>query len=280
MVPDALATELREQGRGVVGALLVVGLSAMFTVETWWAGWQLPGLHLVAYAVVGLAVVLVVTRNVGFRSADGGEQPAGRRGPWPEVVTDFFEVVVQSFVAAYGYFLLFGVIEPTESATVVARLGLVQVVPLGFGASLANQVLSGDGGGATPGSFAGALAVFALGATFLAAPIAPTEEVEILAANAGWLRLGAVVVVTLGVTYLTLYELEFRGQQQRLEGVGRVSRWGQTAVVYAVGCTVAFGLLATFGHFGGQPAVVWVQKTVVLGLPASVGASAARVVLA
>lgn len=311
-----VVTELREQGRGVVGALLVVGVSTLYTVETWWAGWQLSSLHIVAYAVVGLAVVLAITRNVGFRDESGGgqsgsgsgqsaggqsssaqrgagegtsdggggqesstdEQVQGRQGSWWAIVTDFFEILVQSFVAAYVFFLLFGLIELREPVSVVARLGLVQVVPLGFGASLANQVLTGSEGGQAP-SFTTGLAVAALGATFIATPIASTGEVVILAADAGWLRLAAVVVATLVVTKLMLYELEFRGQKHRIEGVGRMSQWAETAVVYAVATTVSFGLLAMFGQLEGWNLLVWVQKTVVLVFPASIGGSAARVVL-
>lgn len=341
MASETLGTELREQGRGVVGALLVIGVSALYTIETWWAGWQLSSGHLVTYAVVGLAVVLAITRNVGFRNdgggdgggdnsgdggsagsgdgsgdgggsdgrdgdrdgpggdddgwgdedgergdgsdgKDGGEEDdevTGKQAAWRVVVTDFFEILVQSFVAAYGYYLLFGLVELTEPVTVVARLGLVGVVPLGFGAALANEVLAGSHDGPDAESFPSNLAVVGLGAVFFAAPIAPTEEVAILAASAGWWRLAAVVVATLLVVQLTLYELEFRGQQRRLQGLDRAAQWAQTAVVYALGCAAAFGLLAMFGGLAGQPVVVWVQKTVVLGFPASIGGSAARVVL-
>lgn len=328
MVSEPLATELREQGRGVVGALLVIGVSALHTVETWWAGWQLASLHLLAYAFVGLAVVLAITRTVGFRAegesagsgatdgetagdgatdgeaADGGateggtadgrptdgEMPEGdrtsgadaadgRRGGWREVVADFLEILVQGFVAAYAYFLLFGVIELAEEPIVVARLGLMEVVPLGFGAALANRILTGERGRESPSSFASNLAITGLGAVFVAAPIAPTEEVLILASNAGWARLAVVVVATLVVTELTLYELEFMGQQRRIRGVEGAARWTEAAVVYAVGCAVAFGLLAMFGRVAGQGVAVWVQAVVVLGFPAAIGGSAARVVL-
>lgn len=299
MPTETLATELREQGRGVVGALLVVGVSALFTIETWWAGWQLPVLHLLAYAVAGLVVVLLITRNVGFRGGEpsgngtdeespdgdqgdgGGEEDGvvGKRGSWREIVTDFFEILVQSFVAAYGYFLLFGLVDLTEPAAVVARLGLVAVVPLGFGAALANEVLAGGNEEPVSQTFPRHLAVVGLGAVFFAAPIAPTEEATVLAATAGWRRLVLVVLATLLVVQLSLYELEFRGQQRRLQDHGWPMQLARSAVVYGVGLVVSYGLLAMFGQLAGQPPAVWLQKTVVLAFPASIGGSAAEVVL-
>ncbi|WP_143423224.1 DUF2391 family protein [Halegenticoccus soli] len=37
-----LRQALQNQIRGVTGALLVVGLTFHYTMETWWLGWTLP----------------------------------------------------------------------------------------------------------------------------------------------------------------------------------------------------------------------------------------------
>lgn len=273
---DRLKRELREQGRGVVGALLVAGTAMLFTVEMWWHGWQLRTHTLVVYDVVGLAGILAVTRVVGFREAEAERtQPSVRRN-----VTDFSELIAQSFVTAYGSLLLFGVVEWGDSLLSVARLGLVYVVPLGFGAALANELLHGADQGREETGFPNYLATFALGSVFFVAPIAPTQEIAILAATTGWERLAVLVVVTLVVSYLVLFELEFRGQRQRVGDRGPGRRVGQVFVVYALGAVISVGLLASFGQFAGASLPVAVQKVVVLAFPAAIGASAARVVLA
>jgi uncharacterized membrane protein len=64
---------LRDQGRGVVGAL-VVSVGLLFTMEMWWHGWQLPAEWLIVYALVGLAVVLAITRSVGFEAQEEQRQ--------------------------------------------------------------------------------------------------------------------------------------------------------------------------------------------------------------
>jgi len=33
---------LRNQARGITGALLVVGLAVLYTSEMWWLAWRLP----------------------------------------------------------------------------------------------------------------------------------------------------------------------------------------------------------------------------------------------
>lgn len=66
------ADVLRTQGRGVTGALLVVGVATLYTMETWWIARVLPTTHLLAYALGGLAVVFLPTREVGFREDDDG----------------------------------------------------------------------------------------------------------------------------------------------------------------------------------------------------------------
>lgn len=154
--------ELREQARGVVGALLVVGVSMTFTMETWWHGWQLSAEVLLAYALVGLGIVMAVVRAIGFRETEeDGTDP----GAWT-VVTDFTQLLLQSFVTAYLVLLLLGIVEFGTSVSSAVRLGLVLVVPLAFGAATANELLASTDAEADDGTvaFPGYLATFTLGA--------------------------------------------------------------------------------------------------------------------
>lgn len=119
--------EIREQGRGVAGALLVLGISFAYTIETWWLAISVPAIHLVTYVIVGLALVLVVTRSIGFRdeSAEGADN-VEHVPLWIE----FAEVVFQSLVAGYGMLFLFGILTTEMSLGLIVRLGLVELVPL------------------------------------------------------------------------------------------------------------------------------------------------------
>jgi putative integral membrane protein (TIGR02587 family) len=266
----SLALEVREQGRGMMGALLILGVSFAYTTETWWLAVEMPATHLLALAVVGICLIVPITRAVGFREDDD------RSSLYVEVA----EVVFQGFVVAFAALALLGVLDFADPLSVLVRTVLVQVVPLAFGAALANEFLSGGQEEIPEASFPASLGVFTLGAVFLAAPIAPTGEVAVLAARASWPRIGAILLASLVVTYLILYELEFRGQQARLEQLSLRRRVGQTCMLYAVGLAVAAGMLLAIGEAGAQPFSTAVRRTIVLGFPAAVGASAARVVLA
>lgn len=275
--PQTVRKELREQGRGMVGALLVVGTTFLYTMESWWLGWTLPVWVLLAYAVGGLGIVLAVTRSVGFRANEPdreGERLGGVRG----ALTDFAELVLQSFVVAYAMLLVFGVIELGDPWILVARLGLVEVVPLGFGAALANELLAGEKE-PSDGSLANELGVFALGALFVSTTIALTEEMELIAAYMDWTRAGVLVVLSVLVVYLVLYELDTQGQRHRLQGRGKPMQFAQAFLVYGVALTVGLFLLAGFGYLRNATLPVTVQLLVVVGFPSSIGASAAEVLI-
>ncbi|WP_436928008.1 DUF2391 family protein [Halosimplex amylolyticum] len=270
---NAVLDALRTQGRGVTGALLVVGVAMVLTMEIWWLSWRLPILHLVGFATVGLGTVFVLTRKVGFRDGNGGDEPLHR------ILADFAELVAQSFVAALVVLLVFGVVTLGDPVSSVVRLGLVLVVPFGFGAALANRLLGETDAPIEEEAFPHNLAVFTLGAVFFAFPIAATEEVVVIARNAGWPRLAVLVVLSVGVVHLVLHELEFRGHRDRIEGRTHVLQLGTAATAYVVGLAVAVVLLLGFGQFDGRSLTEWVQLTIVLGFPAAAGASAGEVVL-
>lgn len=277
-----LADELREQGRGMAGALLVLGVSFTYTVETWRLAVDVRVFHLLGYLIAGFALVVVITRSVGFRSEKDEESendPADGESAESPLVVEFTEVVFQSFFIGYATLVLLGVVDLQTPFPVIVRSGLIQVVPLAVGAALANELLSGEQENIPEAGFPHNLGVFALGAIFFAAPIAPTGEVGLIGTQIDWAQLSVLLFVTLLVTYLMLYELEFRGQSRRLEGRTRWLQLGQMCIVYTVGLVVAFGLLLALGGIETEPFAVWVRRTVVLAFPAAIGASGARVIL-
>ena len=266
---------LRNQGRGITGALLVVGLTFFYTMESWWLGWTLPLTHLLVYTVVGLAVVLFVARNVGFRKEDRQESTTSVL----DLIAEYTEILVQSFVAAFVGLFMLGIIQWGDSLIVIVRLGLLEVVPLGFGAALANRLFAEtEQRPSEEANFPRNVAIFALGSIFLAATVAPTQEMALIAANMGWSRLVLMIFITLGVVYVALYELGFRGQSGRVYD-SRLYETGTTFVVYAVSLVISALLLWGFGHFADATFSVIVQETIVLSFPAATAAAGAQVVI-
>lgn len=271
---------LRNQGRGVTGALIVAGVTVL-TAETWWIARELRASHLLVSSVVGLGVVLVLTRSIGFRveeESEGPEYDPVRLG------TDFAELALQSVVAAFAVLFAYGVVTLSTPAHVVARVGLLQIVPLGFGAALSNRLLrkSEEEEAESPGELrlGENAAVFGIGAVFFALPVSASVEIDVLASTAGWNRLAGITAMSLTTAYLILYELEFRGQSARRIGRERAAlvHAGQVCLVYAVALAVSTLLLWGYGYLTFSPAVD-VQKVVVLSFPTTVGGAAARVII-
>jgi putative integral membrane protein (TIGR02587 family) len=267
----------------MAGALLVLGISFVYTSETWWLAVEIPPSYLIGFVVVGLALVVPITRSVGFRSDQDDEESKTESGSVRDTESSLWvevgEIVFQSFFIGYSTLFLLGIIDLQTPLQVFLRRGLIQVVPLAFGAALANELLSGDQEEIPEVGFPKSLGVFALGAIFFSAPIAPTNEVGSIAAQVGWVRLGVLLVVTVIVTYLMLYELDFRGQSRRLQGRSRWRRAGQSCIVYVVGLLVALWLLVALGGIESEPFATWARRTVILAFPAAIGASGARVIL-
>jgi putative integral membrane protein (TIGR02587 family) len=268
---------LRNQVRGITGALIVTGATILFTLEVWRLARTRPVSHLFAYAVVGLGIVLIITRSSGFRVQEEDDRP--QYNP-VRLAVNFSELVLQSVAAAL---FVYGVVHLSTPGHVAARLALMQVVPLGFGAALANRLLhemEENEDSAEEVTLLTNVAIFAAGGIFLALRLAVSIEVNLLAAAAGWPRLAAAVALSLVTAYLILYELEFRGQSRRTidREWAALVHVGQTFIVDAVGVVVAALLLWGFDHLTFSLAVD-VQKVVVVSFPTTVGGAAARVVL-
>lgn len=267
--------ELRDQIRGITGALLIVGLTFHYTMETWWLGWTLPLPYLVGYALVGLTGVVLISRVIGFHK----KEQTGQRNPWWQALVDFSQILMQSFIASYTILLLLGIIDLNSSIDQVLRLGLIEVVPLGFGAALGNRLLGNkEEQQMRESRFPQNLAVFTVGAIFLASTIAPTQEIELISVHMDWPRHSLLIVLSLILVYLILYELEFKGQQSRINRELQI-QVGTVFIVYAVSAAVSFSMLLAFGHFIDATIALMYQETVVLAFPASLGAAAAEVLV-
>ncbi|MBW3583314.1 MAG: TIGR02587 family membrane protein [Euryarchaeota archaeon] len=266
--------ELKDLGRGVAGAL-VFGTPFLLTMETWWLGWTLPPWLLLSTAFGAVLLVTALAWFAGFRKSEekGGPQTVLH---W---VSETSEIILESLLAAYIVLSLYGVVDWGQPWLVVARIGLVEVVALALGAAVANKILASSEDGAEARPFPEKVALFALGALFFILHIATTDEMDLLAAHAGWVRLGAVLLVSVLMAHLVLFELEFRGQKGRAGDRSHLYLWGEGFLVLFIALLVSFLTLAGLGQFLDQPHEVWLQMTIVLALPATIGASAARVVV-
>jgi putative integral membrane protein (TIGR02587 family) len=118
----------------------------------------------------------------------------------------------------------------------------------------------------------------AVGCAVLAYNVAPTEEIAVLAGRVGDLQAAGVAGLSLVGLHAIVYSMGFRGQHRSDAPVWSVFL-GYTVVGYAVTLLVCSCLLWVFGHLEGVPLSVMAVRTVILGVPGTIGAGAARLLL-
>lgn len=261
---------LRGVGRAVGGALLFA-LPIFLTMEVWRIGTVISNVRLALLIVLTVVVALVLSYYLGFISTS--------RGDWGEATIDAGVALLVGFLVAGALLCLLSVIEPLSSWRDAVSIVTLEALPATIGASFArSQLGEGTGDGESDPSYAHELFLMAAGAVVFAANIAPTEEVVLVAGKLSEIDATLVVVIELALMHGFVYGVGFRGGAASPDGF-----WSAFVHFTVVGYVIAFGvsayLLWSFGRFDGTGSIAAVMQTVVLALPASLGAAAARLIL-
>jgi putative integral membrane protein (TIGR02587 family) len=166
----------------------------------------------------------------------------------------------------------------------VAGRIVLQAVPLSIGASVANSVFrrfsAGQGGEdeLPEGSgFLNDLGATIVGSVLIGFGIAPTDEGATLAAELDYAHLAAIVVLSLLLSYGIVFASGFDVGQ----GPGPFQKpLTETALSYLISLLVAAGILYLLDVIhSGTPLHLAFAMIIVLGLPATVGGAAGRLVI-
>lgn len=274
-----VANSLREYARGIAGGLMF-SLPLLYTMEVWWAGFVSEPMRLVLYVAAVFVLLLGYNQYAGLR----------HDASWSEVVIDSVEEMGLGFLLAAVVLFLLGQIETDHSAYEIIGKITVEAMTVAIGISVGTSQLGGSSGGdGASGSeasdeqsatFGGQLVIACCGAALFAANVAPTEEILVIATESHLGKMLALVALSLTLTALILYYIEFANADrfQRTEG-GVLSVVVGTVISYAVALAVSAAILWFFGRFDDVALLTCVAETVVLGLAATLGASAGRLLL-
>ena len=118
-----------------------------------------------------------------------------------------------------------------------------------------------------------------IGATIIAFNIAPTDEVAMLAAAVSPLGQLAIIAASLLISYGIVFEAGFTNQKKRMQQQGIFQRpLSETVACYLVSLLAAAFMLWFFQQVSLEdPWQMWLSYTLLLGLPASVGGAAGRI---
>lgn len=261
------------------GGAVFFSLPLLMTMEMWWLGFYMSRVRLAIFLLVMIPVLIGVSHFSGLRTGTSLKDD----------VADAFVAYLVAFVASVLTLALFGVIDPlaTPFREVVGKTAL-QAVPASLGAILANSQFGSASQSQEEDEeerqeregYWSELFLMLVGALFLAFNVAPTEEMVLIALKAtSWHAIG-ILLATLAMMHGFVYSSGFRGSPERPEGVPGWQLFLKFSVVgYAIALLASAYVLWTLGRFEEQTIALHVMMVVVLGLPAGLGAAAARLIL-
>jgi putative integral membrane protein (TIGR02587 family) len=290
--PYGFRRERKDLLRAVAGGS-IVGMPLLYTMEMWYRGATLSPWHQLAV----LGAILVV--NFGFCLVSGFRHDRGVG----EAVMEAFTSVGIALLYSTAILWLIGTIAPQTSLAESVGKILLEASAVSLGVSFAEAHFRGksrtgededtddekrgtDEPRPSPAQLermqlhadlvdVGATVV---GSTIFALNIAPTEEVLLIAARLGPVQLLALLAATVALCYVILYASGFENQPVHVQGVFQ-SAWAETLMTVAVSLLAGLGLMLLIGQreIMSDHAPI-VAATVVLGLPATVGGAAGRLI--
>ena len=115
------------------------------------------------------------------------------------------------------------------------------------------------------------------GAVLFSSSVAPTEEILKIAVVSSQVHLLLMVLVSLLISFVILFFSDFRNAGNVSGGIREV--FLHILIGYIATLVVSFILLWFFGRIGGNGFDVILAQIIVLAIPASIGASAGRLLI-
>ncbi|MET0336391.1 MAG: TIGR02587 family membrane protein [Caulobacter sp.] len=276
MPSKRIAAEIRYAqalARAAGGALLF-SLPLFMTEEMWRFGLYMDRTRL-ALMIAGSLVLLT---GVSFYS--GFERTSGLLDEAMDALAAFAVGCVVSLAAT----AMFGVITPDMTLGEIAGVVAVCAVPAGMGAVVAANQLAlreeGDDRRKRQAGYLGEMFLMAAGALFFGFNVAPTEETVLIAYKMSVAHTVLLALASLVVLHLMVYALGLRGQHERQEGTGHLATFLHYSLAgYGVALLVSLGVGWFFERLDGTDPAMIARMAVVMSMPASIGAAAARLVL-
>lgn len=286
----SLVRSLQEYLRGIAGGLLF-SLPLLYTMEVWWAGFIAHPLRLLVYVLATFSLLLGYNRYGGLR----------RSASPLEVAIDSVEEMGLGLIIAAMFLWLLGRITAEMNLDEIAGTIIIEAMTVAIGVSVGTAQLGGGEGTQqtdsgmksdsssddpepTPfltnnGDFSGQLTIALCGAVLFAANVAPTEEIIQIATESNSWRLAGFALVSMILGAMILFYSNFTGTQRFSKKHGMINVIYGTVVTYAIALVASAAILWFFGRFDGASLITCLAQTVVLGLAATLGASAGRLLL-
>ena len=285
--PGSWRAELDDILRAVSGAF-IFATPLLYTMEMWWIGMTAELWKLLLFLGVAFLICLGLahTRSGGFKEDTS----------LFATIEQAVDVVAVGLVGAVVVLAVLNRIAPDDPLESVAGKILVQMVPLAIGASVANAIFGQRGERNRQGdedeaqepdagqddiwrALRADLAATFIGALFLSFSIAPTDEVESLAAGLDYPHAIALIALSLLLSYVIVFASGYSAGPGDQPGPFQ-NPLTETVLAYVVSLLVAAAALFLFDRVEpSDPLQHTVAMVLVLGFPATVGSAAGRLVI-
>jgi putative integral membrane protein (TIGR02587 family) len=279
-----LSQSLKEYARGIAGGLLF-SFPLLYTMEVWWAGFIAAPRDLVVLMMVTYLLLLGYNRYAGMR-ADAS---------WRSVFVDSVEEMGIGIVLSFGVLLmlnritLYGMsIEEIMGKVIIEAMAVsigvsVGTAQLGVEKEEDEQEQEDADQAKQPKSrqtskMATAVLAFC-GAILVGGNVAPTEEILMIAVEAEPVHVLFMAIVSLLLSVIVVYFSDFKGSSARLNGGFAYRVAFDTCLSYVIALAASAFALWFFGRFDNMSLWNIVAQSITLGVIATLGASAGRLLI-
>jgi putative integral membrane protein (TIGR02587 family) len=277
---------LQEYARGIAGGLLF-SFPLLYTMEVWWAGFIATPLQLLIMVVATYLLLLGYNRYAGMRHDASGRS----------VFIDSVEEMGLGIMLAFAVLFVLNRIQFGEMSLdeIMGKI-IIEAMAVSIGVSIGTAQLGAgedeedeedevqaearEAGWRTGWRSKVSLVVLALcGSVIVGGNVAPTEEVVLLAVGAKPLHILLMALLSLAMSVVVVYFSDFKGTGHHRQGNLAFAITLDTCLSYLTALAASAFLLWFFGRFEGVSFEVAFAQCIVLGVLASLGASAGRLLI-
>jgi len=268
---ESAVADLRGGLGRAFGGALIFSLPVLMTMEMWDMGFAMERWRMVVLMLASVPLLMFLSHYSGFEDT----------WDWREDARDVAIAYAVGMLTSAAVLGLIGVLHTDMGFSEFVGKIVVQTIPGALGALLGRSQF-GKGGkeSGKEDRMLSELGVMTVGALFLSLNIAPTEEMVLISYKMTDWHTVILMPATLLIMHGFVYATEFTPNSGLPPGTPWWSAFLRFSVTgYALSLAVACYLLWTFGHLDGLGWSEALRVCVVLGLPAAIGAAAARLIL-
>ena len=266
------AETAKEYARGIIGGLLF-SLPLLYTMEVWWTGFIASPEKLVGCVIFTFLLLLGYNKHAGVRKDKSTL----------DLFRESVEEIGMAFIVSFLFLLLINKVGFTMSFREIAGKVIVESMIVAIGISIGTAQLGeekqvGKGDRKDDGSTTQMLLLALCGGVLVSSSVAPTDEILIIAIASTPVHLIFMVLLSLLLCSLIMGYIDFKNTSLQDEP-NLQHTWLLAVMSYFSALLVSFIMLWFFGRVSNISMGIIIAQVIVLAVPASLGASAGRLII-